>query len=592
MGVANGVNGRKKLTSVQVEVRESIKIAQVISVGVYLITAIGLVSVIGGIVLQLAFPGEVQVAATPNTSNSVTLIWTAPGDDATVGTATSYTVRHSTQPITEATWSSATTVSNPPLPLPAGTTQSMTVTGLNAGVTYYFALKSKDEAGNESLLSNVASKQTALVSCVPDWSCTDWSVCQDGSQIRSCVDTANPSCNSNLDRPIESQVCSTPAPAADPATCVERWSCSEWTACTNGTRTRSCIDLHRCGTEAEKPTITFDCAAGSELPENPTPNFLATVPARGGKPQVKVYNAVTGKKVGDFLAFRQSYRGGLSIAGGDVDNNGTPELVTGTGPGSAPQVSLFSFNGRATLRFFAYLSRLRTGVNVAVADVDGNGTEDLITAPASRLSSLVRVFTYDKTKSRFIRLAEFTAHGSRFRGGVNLAAGDLDRNGLAEVIVAPATKGRGSIVELYEYDLTTNAMVRRHGFSAYDRKFSGGIEVAVSDVNGDGNREIVTAPAPGVTDVRVYSYSNRSTKRLGKFLAGSSRFRGGADLAGVDVNLDGRDEVVTSTYRDGLPGLRVFTRQPTTGKFVRTKAPYPTYVYSTSFLKGVRVTSF
>ncbi|MBI4090268.1 MAG: hypothetical protein HY421_02585 [Candidatus Kerfeldbacteria bacterium] len=586
------MESRKKLTAVEVKVQDSVKIAHAISVGVYLVAAIGLVSIIGGIVLQLAFPDEVEPAAAPNSSNSVSLVWTAPGDDGTTGTAAIYTMRYALQPITEATWSSATSAPNPPTPLPAGTTQSMTVTDLSPGVTYYFALKSKDEAGNESALSNVASKKTELAACVPVWSCTDWTVCRDGLQERSCIDTANPSCNSNLDRPIEQQPCTTPAPAPEPAACAERWSCSEWTACVGGTRTRTCADLHRCETEAEKPATTFDCASGGDLPSNPTPTYLATVPARGGKPQVKIYNAVTGKKVSDFLAYRSSYRSGLSIAGGDLDNDGSPELVTGTGLSTAPQVSLFNLNGKPELRFFAYLSRLRIGVNVAVADVDGNGTEDLITAPASKLSSIVRVFTYDQVNRRFRRMAEFTAHGSRFRGGVNLAAGDLDRNGLAEVIVAPAAKGRGSMIEVYEYDLIKNSMVKRLGFSAYDRRFNGGIEVAVSDVNGDGQREIVTAPAPGVTDVRVFSYVNRSARRLGKFLAGSSRFRGGADLAGVDVNLDGRDEIVTATFSEGLPGLRVFSRNTVNGKFVRIKAPYPAYIYSTTFLKGIRIAAF
>ncbi|MBI4426831.1 MAG: VCBS repeat-containing protein [Candidatus Kerfeldbacteria bacterium] len=584
------MNGPKKLTNVEVEVRSSTKIAHAISVGIYLISAIALVSIIGGIVLQLAFPGEIEVTAAPDPTNSVALVWTAPGDDGLTGTAASYTLRYATESITEATWSSATAVANVPTPLPAGTTQSTIATGLNPGATYYFALKSKDEAGNESALSNVASKRTELKSCLPDWSCTEWSVCRDGLQTRSCVDTAVPSCNSNFNRPIEEQACTTPEPK--PTSCTERWSCSEWTDCVDGTRTRACTDLERCGTATNKPATSLDCSSGGPLPENPTPTYLATVPARSGRPQVKVYNAVTGKKVGDFLAYRQSYRGGLSIAGGDVDHDGTPEVLTGTGLGSAPQVSMFNLSGRAQLRFYPYTSKLKTGVNVGVADVDGNGTADLVTAPAQSFSSLVRVFTYDQSNKRFRRLAEFTAHGSRFRGGVNLAVGDIDRNGLAEVVVAPATKGRGSTVEIYEYDLSKNRMVKRHAFSAYDKKFNGGIEAAVSDVNGDGNAELVTAPAPGVTDVRVFTYVNHSTKRLGKFLAGSSRFRGGADLAGVDVDLDGKDEVVTATFSEGLPGLRVFTRNPVNGKFARLTVPYPTYIFSIRFLKGIRVTSF
>jgi hypothetical protein len=91
------------------------------------------------------------------TSNSATLSWTAPGDDGNTGTASGYDMRRSTTPITEANWSSATKVSGEPSPAAAGTIQSFTVNGLSAGVTYFFALKTSDESGNISPLSNVAT---------------------------------------------------------------------------------------------------------------------------------------------------------------------------------------------------------------------------------------------------------------------------------------------------------------------------------------------------------------------------------------------------------------------------------------------------
>jgi len=94
------------------------------------------------------------------TINSITLSWTAPGDDANSGTAASYDIRYSTSPINESNWDSATQVTGEPAPLLAGSHQSMTITGLSAGTTYYFAIKTSDDAGNVSLLSNIASATT------------------------------------------------------------------------------------------------------------------------------------------------------------------------------------------------------------------------------------------------------------------------------------------------------------------------------------------------------------------------------------------------------------------------------------------------
>jgi hypothetical protein len=87
--------------------------------------------------------------------DTLQLVWTAPGDDGTIGTATAYEVRASTTPITLATWSSANVVGPAPSPLPSGRRQGLTVRGLSTDTTYYFAIRTVDDAGNWSGLSNV-----------------------------------------------------------------------------------------------------------------------------------------------------------------------------------------------------------------------------------------------------------------------------------------------------------------------------------------------------------------------------------------------------------------------------------------------------
>jgi len=87
--------------------------------------------------------------------DSLTLLWTAPGDDAVTGNAMGYEVRWSLLPITAANWEAAIVVFAAPNPLPAGTHQTMVVRGLIPGTTYYFAIKTVDDAGNWSGLSNV-----------------------------------------------------------------------------------------------------------------------------------------------------------------------------------------------------------------------------------------------------------------------------------------------------------------------------------------------------------------------------------------------------------------------------------------------------
>ena len=100
-------------------------------------------------------PDDVSdLAASAATLLSLTVGWTAVGDDGLVGQATSYDVRYSTSPISELNWPSATQATGEPSPQPIGSPETFTIPGLNHSSTYYVGLKVTDEIGNQSGLSN------------------------------------------------------------------------------------------------------------------------------------------------------------------------------------------------------------------------------------------------------------------------------------------------------------------------------------------------------------------------------------------------------------------------------------------------------
>jgi hypothetical protein len=106
-------------------------------------------------------PGTIaDLSVTGTTATSVSVRWTAPGDDGTTGTATSYDVRYSTSTITASNWASATQATGEPTPGAAGTVTNYTVNGLTGSRTYYIAVRATDEVGNVSALSNVVNGTT------------------------------------------------------------------------------------------------------------------------------------------------------------------------------------------------------------------------------------------------------------------------------------------------------------------------------------------------------------------------------------------------------------------------------------------------
>ena len=87
--------------------------------------------------------------------------WTAPGDDGDQGTAQAYDIRYATSTIKSKTWNQAVQVLDEPMPVAAGSQQTYAIAGLLANTKYWVGLKTEDEAGNVSNLSNTPNSKTA-----------------------------------------------------------------------------------------------------------------------------------------------------------------------------------------------------------------------------------------------------------------------------------------------------------------------------------------------------------------------------------------------------------------------------------------------
>jgi hypothetical protein len=101
---------------------------------------------------------DVKLAA-----GSVALHWTAPGDDLMLGAAVRYDLRYSTRSITASNFAQATPVSGLQRPSWGGAKERYTVSNLTPNVTYYFAIRSQDDRGNWSQISNVVVRAASTL---------------------------------------------------------------------------------------------------------------------------------------------------------------------------------------------------------------------------------------------------------------------------------------------------------------------------------------------------------------------------------------------------------------------------------------------
>jgi hypothetical protein len=221
----------------------------------------------------------------------------------------------------------------------------------------------------------------------------------------------------------------------------------------------------------------------TELEDRSTPavhGFNVFGAAFGQLPIVTVTRA-DGSVLARVLAYNAAFRGGVSAALGEIDGNpNTIELVTGAGPGGGPHVKVFSINdatGTITLEasFFAFAPNFTGGLSVATGDIIGDGRAEVVVGAGPGGGPHVRSFIVNPFEGVVQvpgLLGSFFAFAPSFRGGVNVAAGDLNGDGRAEVIAAAGPGGGPNVIAL----TATGAQVAN--FFAFPAAFTGGVTLA------------------------------------------------------------------------------------------------------------------
>lgn len=178
--------------------------------------------------------------------------------------------------------------------------------------------------------------------------------------------------------------------------------------------------------------------------------------------------------------YGDKFKGKLSFAVYDFNKDGNKEIVVAPLSSGGPHVKIFNLSGKAlSSGFFVFDKNFRGGVNLAAGDINNDGQGEIIAGAGKGMPSTVKILT-DKGNM----LSSFLAYGKNFRGGVNVAVGDVTNSGKNVLVTGAASSGPH--VKIFD-----DIGVMSNEFMAYDPKSGAGITVMISDVNGDGRQEII-----------------------------------------------------------------------------------------------------
>jgi hypothetical protein len=322
------------------------------------------------------------------------------------------------------------------------------------------------------------------------------------------------------------------------------------------------------GTNANDVTLTV----ASVTPQTPTP-AATPQPMVAGQPALNKFTAV-GADAGagplvtitfqngtfvSFFAYAPAFTGGVRVALGDVNGDGSTDVITGAGSNGGPQVNVFNVDnitGAVSLQtsFFAFDEPFFAGgVYVAAADTNDDGFDDVVVGAGAGGGPRVQVYAGSATGLvTSSTLNDFFAYSLDFAGGVVVAAGDRNADGDSEVITAPASNG-GFNIKSFDVNGNGNSPTLVDNFFAFNDTTSvGGLSLAVGFFDFTNIADLVV----GTTNSAFGVFLDSDTSGIATVpFAGFT----GAIRAGVAEDSFGQEYAVALAGPTGGPRISVFS---------------------------------
>jgi subtilisin family serine protease len=196
---------------------------------------------------------------------------------------------------------------------------------------------------------------------------------------------------------------------------------------------------------------------------------VINAPFSNNSSQIKITDK-NGKMDNKFIAYGDKFLGGVNVAAGDVDGDSRDEIITGPSSGGGPHIKIFDAQGNLKGQFFAYDKNFRGGVNVAVGNIIGgirSSQKEIIVAPRKGGGPHIKIFN-----SNGLIISQFFAYNKKFKGGVNIASADFNYDGLDEILTGAGPGGTPHVIIFNKDGVLIDS------FYAFDEKFNGGVNIS------------------------------------------------------------------------------------------------------------------
>jgi hypothetical protein len=243
---------------------------------------------------------------------------------------------------------------------------------------------------------------------------------------------------------------------------------------------------------------------------------------------------------------------GVHVAVGDIDGDGFGDIVIGPGKGATEvYIHRGKSDDQSNKKLILSSFSPGAGVRVATGDLDGDGLADIIATPATGASSRGAFLKFDGIKGELALLEEFDDIFDGPSGGVSVATGDLDGDGVTDIMAGQVTVNKAKMA-----DKALGAAFTDFGDPLPDG--NGGVQVAAGDVDGDGLADVLVLPNNSPTGLVQPLLATSKGKHTPWILLPSIDEPTGVHVALGDVDGDGLSELVVGSARGSSPYIKIY----------------------------------
>ena len=231
-----------------------------------------------------------------------------------------------------------------------------------------------------------------------------------------------------------------------------------------------------------------------------------------------------------FFVFEEGYKGGDQIAHIDLDGNGRRDLLVV----SKNKIMAWRDDGMIYAKIYPYTAMYRGDLKVAIGDLNKDGLMEIYVAPSAGYNYPIKIYTRHGRKMK----QDWYPYGGSYAGGYSLSVLEENKSAVSRNSLLVGKASGEPLVSVFDYNYKL-----AYQWLAFDKFSNIGVNIATGDLNGDNVDEVVIGAGEGYDPV-IRVFDKQGSQLYDEFTAYSSFSKPGIEVLTGDVDYDGKDDVI------------------------------------------------